>query len=162
MNEVGVVMKQACVPVFRPLSCLRCFHLTSFSSCRFQPISYAAEGFVAVSVHIPAAAHALTALNSTVAWVVRNQSADGTWGILNSADGERSPRCATLLQWYSIVVHRTEEVEQAIARYLAYLLVPANSVRYGVNTVPLPTGFVGLVMADALEPWATFGPSGSA
>ena len=29
---------------------------------------------------------------------------------------------------------------------------------YGINRLALPTGFIGLAIADLIEPWCTFGP----
>ena len=33
---------------------------------------------------------------------------------------------------------------------------------YGINRLALPTGFIGLAIADLIEPWCTFGPMDSA
>jgi hypothetical protein len=39
-----------------------------------------------------------------------------------------------------------------------YLLDKTNWNVYGINRLALPTGFIGLAVADLIEPWCTFAP----
>ena len=39
---------------------------------------------------------------------------------------------------------------------MAFLLRPEKSAAFGVNNQSLPTGFVGLAIADYIRPWSTF------
>ncbi len=63
-----------------------------------------------------------------------------------------------MLQWYYTNVTQDPNVLAAIQKYLTYLLDPQQSWDYGVNSLPLVTGFVGMVVADLLQPWCTFSP----
>ena len=48
----------------------------------YQPISYSTEAFIDADLRYPAAVHDhfVAKLNSTVRFLVNNQSKDGTWG----------------------------------------------------------------------------------
>ena len=73
-------------------------------------------------------------------------------------DAQRSPRALSLLQW---CFQRVEplgnpEFGRAIQKYVDFLLDPKNSAGFGVKKGLLPTGFVGLAIADLIQPWSTF------
>jgi len=119
----------------------------------FQAISYSAEGFVSVDAMFPSppTRAALAKLNATVAYLVATQNADGSWGIRDSGDGERSPRALTLLQWWLSSFEPPASawratVSATMDRYVAYVM--ANWGEYGINADTLTTGFVGLAFAD--------------
>ena len=124
----------------------------------YQAITYSSESFISNALRFPASAEPMAgSLNTTVEWMIEQQNTDGTWGVLLSGDGERSPRVVSLLQWhYSI--YPSAKTAAAIDRFVAYLLEPANSKAFGVRKGILQSGFVGLVFADLLEPWITFSP----
>jgi hypothetical protein len=153
----------------------------------YQPITYSAESFIDVELRYgdrPAdtdthkdsdtVRDVLALLNTTCDWLVANQSADGSWGNFNihgraaavggsvgfSADGDaqRSPRALSLLQWYHTRIQANSAYQTAIDKYVAFLLQPSNSKAFGVNELALPTGFVGLAVADLIQPWVTFSP----
>ena len=122
----------------------------------YQAITYSAESFVSNALRFPATAHDLAgSLNTTVRWMIEQQNADGTWGVLLSGDGERSPRIVSLLQWHGSIFPSAQGT-LAIQRFVQYLLKPVNSKAFGVREGILQSGFVGLVMADLLQPWSTF------
>ena len=70
----------------------------------------------------------------------------------------RSPRALSLLQWYYQRVEPLPAVANSIQRYVDYLLQKKHWAPYGLNSLALPTGFVGLAIADLIEPFVTFGP----
>lgn len=120
----------------------------------YQAISYCAEGFVSVDAlfgSAPVTRAALSKLNRTVAFLLENQNADGSWGARDSGDGERSPRALTLLQWWlaSFEPQGTgwrAAIETTMDKYVNY--VTAHWGQYGVNQDTLTTGFVGLAFVD--------------
>lgn len=148
-------------------------------SVTYQPITYSAEGFIAVDLRFPSAKASLAPLESTCQWLVHNQSADGSWGkflpgdmhgqlgnsnnlppphvaFTPSGDAYRSPRALSFLQWCHSRVHALPAFEDSINKYVDFLLNETNSKDFGVNTLALPTGFVALAVADLLQPWVTF------
>eukprot|EP00946_MAST-07B_sp_MAST-7B-sp1_P003928 g3928.t1 len=71
---------------------------------------------------------------------------------------QRSPRAASLLQWWHA---KTGDARAAAAvqKYVGFLngeLAKGNKSAYGLNKFALVTGFVGLAVADLIEPWCTF------
>ena len=162
---------------------------TPSSRTTYQPITYSAESFVDVDLRYAPAAPgvavlpSLAPLRATCDWLVANQSADGSWGKFGSGgggsdaaaaatgrlgftasgDAQRSPRALTLLQWcYQRLVPADPAHQMAVTKYANFLLEPANSANFGVNILSLPTGFVGLAIADLIQPWVTFRSSSRA
>ncbi len=131
----------------------------TLDSWPLDTLSYCVEGFVAADRHLDdpeLKALLRKGLEPTVAWLLRRQNADGSWGKLRSADQQRSPRSLTLLTWWYRDVDPTEAVAQSVHRYCSYLLKPANSTAYGVKQLVRTTGFVGLAVAEVLKPGCTF------
>jgi hypothetical protein len=119
----------------------------------YQPISYCAEGFVSVDALFPSPATraTLSKLNATVAFLVANQNADGSWGVEGSGDGERSPRALTLLQWWLASFEPQGSpwraaVSTTMDRYVEFVM--SNWSKYGINGDTLTTGFAALAFAD--------------
>ena len=88
--------------------------MTDFGPCR-----YSAESFIISDLRHPHLRAELASLKSTVTFLVERQNADGSWGEWSnvstadgvdpdammvsfspSGDAQRSPRAASLLQWY--------------------------------------------------------------
>ena len=142
----------------------------------YQPISYSAESFIDVDMrYSDARSRFLSPLRSTCAFLVRNQSADGSWGAFDanalttgtaspigqarfsaSGDAQRSPRALSLLQWCHARLGGDASFRAAAQKYVNFLLNPANARAFGVNAPALPTGFVGLSIADFISPWISF------
>ena len=70
---------------------------------------------------------------------------------------QRSPRAMSLLQWYYQRT-RDERANLAIQKYIKFLETKTafDPDLYGVNSYALVTGFVGLGLADYIQPWWTF------
>lgn len=146
----------------------------------YQATSYSTESFVIVDLRYgldkmgDGTVHESlsTALNKTVHWLVANQSADGSWGYwqpdltknLNKSmlgfspreDALRSPRALSLLQWYYERVDAEPKVANSIQQYVNFLLDPSHHDGYGIGSLALPTGFIGLAIADLIQPWVSF------
>ncbi len=122
-------------------------------------ITYCAEALVAVPTH--ADDEALTqevgeGVQPVVEWLLQTQNADGSWGEARSADQQRSPGVVTLLAWYYRHVEPDDRVAEAVRQYCRFLLDPARSEQYGIKSLVRTTGFVGLTVAELLEPESTF------
>jgi len=102
-------------------------------------------------------------LKNTIKWLVETQNDYGMWGDATTPVGgenQRSPRAASLLQWYSMNVDPSDTgVTNALKNFVAGITDPKNLATIGVNDWSLVTGFVGLVAADLIQPWVTFLPT---
>ena len=99
----------------------------------YQAITYSSESFISNALRFPDSAVAMASqLNSTVDWMIKEQNPDGTWGVLLSGDGERSPRAVSLLQWHNSIFP-SSKTTAAIASFVKYLLDPQNSAAFGVK-----------------------------
>jgi hypothetical protein len=94
--------------------------------------------------------------NRNVEWLLRSQNPDGNWGAPESYDQQRSPGVVTVLAWHYRAGKPDPRIAQAVRRYCQFLLVPANSRAYGVKQLVRTSGFVGLAVADLLQPGVTF------
>ena len=130
----------------------------------YQCTSYSTEAIVDV-------VHLRSLLNSTVVdidaiskrmvdYLLRNQQPSGELidpAVASVGEQQRSPRAMSLLQWY---FERTQDprASAAIEKYIHFLMTPAafDPKTYGVNSFALISGFVGLALADYIQPWCTF------
>lgn len=123
-------------------------------------MSYVAEGVLAVDAFLPHMhAELAAAFTPSVQWLVRTQNADGTWGTMQSSDQQRSPRVATLLSWYLRTVGPDAGVQAALSKFMSFLAVPANSKTFGVKSLSITSGFVGIAVADFVQYGSTFSGS---
>lgn len=131
----------------------------TLTSWPLDTLSYCTEAFVATDSCLgdEALSQRLGAeLEPTVQWLIGGQNDDGSWGKLRSADQQRSPRAVSLLTWYFREVNAMPEAAEAVRKYCAFLLEPANSKAYGVKELVRTSGFVGLTLADIIRPGCTF------
>jgi hypothetical protein len=122
-------------------------------------ITYCAEALVAVPTHVDDAAlrqEVAAGAKPVAEWLLQTQNADGSWGVARSQDQQRSPGVVTLLTWYYRNVEADGRVAEAIRKYCRFLLDPASSQQYGIKSLVRTTGFVGLAVAELLEPGVTF------
>jgi len=113
-----------------------------------QCVTYSAESFVSVGTLFaaPATARLLQPLNSTVDWLLRTQNADGSWGAAaNKGERERSPRAASLLQWYAASYPATAPLglQAALEAWEGYVAAGGGGL---MNDDTMFTGFAA--------PWA--------
>ena len=121
-----------------------------------QSITYSAESFVVMARLSPAARRELASLNSTAAWLISTQNADGSWGnASNLGEVERSPRAVSLLQWFADTYRPANEpaIRSAIDNWLTWVAAGANGL---FNNSTLFQGFAALALADLAAPEATY------
>lgn len=121
-------------------------------------VTYCGEALLAV--HELVADEALRSeiergLARVVERALREQSEEGIWGRPGDFDGQRSGLVPQVLWWYHSRVAPQPQIEAAVRRNLAYLLTPELGQDYGLNAQVRPTGFVGLALADFIEPGVT-------
>ena len=126
----------------------------------YQCISYSAEAFIDLALRATDSStiERLRGLNATVEYLLRKQGGDGAL-LPNGTRGEiqRSPRAVSLLQlWGLTFPSAASRTDNAISRYLAYLLTPSGEATSGFRSSLLATGFIGLAAADLVSPWVTF------
>ncbi len=122
-------------------------------------LTYCTEAIVAVPTHVDDPAlrtEVVEGVRPVVEWVLQHQNPDGSWGKLRSQDQQRSPGVVTLLAWYYRNGGADPRVAGAVRRYCGFLLDPERSAAYGVKSLVRTTGFVGLAVAELLEPGSTF------
>ena len=120
---------------------------------------YCSEGFIAAHTHLgnpELQNHIAEQIKPSVEWLLKTQNSDGYWGKLRSSDGQRSPCVASVLSWYYHTVDADPRVAKAVEKYCRFLLDPENSKKYGVKELVRTTGFVGLTVAEIVEPGITF------
>lgn len=136
----------------------------------YQSITYSAEAFIDLHLRFgKAAMPKLTQLRSTIDFLLTKQGASGAL-LPDGTEGEidRSARAASLLQWWAMNVDPTNAtITTALSRYLVdWLQSDEGAAKEGVASRALSSGFIGLVAADLIQPWATFvragGPSAHA
>lgn len=126
----------------------------------YQSITYSAEAFVDLHLRFGAAATPmLRELAKTINFLLSKQGPSGAL-LPNGTSGEiyRSARATSLMQWwYMNVEPSNEKLAQAISRYVVdWLQSDEGAAKEGVASKALPSGFIGLVVADLIQPWATF------
>jgi len=90
----------------------------------------------------------------TVRWLVRSQNDRGAWG--EGPDEHRSSGAAALLAWFYLNAKADEVIPQQLEKFWKIVLNPVHSQSFGVEVQPLPTGQVGLVVAEMIKPGVTF------
>lgn len=127
-----------------------------------ETTTYPTEAFVSVDRHVPGSTDALAALNTTVRWVLSMQAHNGSLGVPMTPGGERATRIASLLQWASLRLDLDPATAAAASRgvdaWVDYILTERGAWETGVMVYGLPTGFVGLAVADLVQPWVTWTP----
>ncbi len=131
----------------------------TLDSWPLDTMSYCTEAFIAADLLLEDEAlrqNLRRQLEPSVHWMISGQNPDGSWGALRSADQQRSPRALTLLTWACPWTAQREAAAKAVNAYCEFLLNPENSAAYGVKELVRTSGFVGLALADLLQPNCTF------
>ncbi len=92
----------------------------------------------------------------SVQWLLVGQNKDGVWGELRSEDQQRSQGVLNLIVWYYHDVTKYKEVKKMVQANYNFFLDADNSKAFGVKELPITTGFVGLGIAEVLEPGVTY------
>ena len=89
------------------------------------------------------------------------QAPNGSLGIPMTPGGERATRIASLLQWGGLRLKDREvaaAATAALSKWIDYITSEHGAWETGVAVYGLPTGFVGLAVADLVQPWSTWTP----
>jgi hypothetical protein len=98
----------------------------------------------------------VSSMNRSIQWLLNSQNRYGTWGTLRSEDQQRSQGVVNLLVWYYNNISPNVYVKNSIQKNCLYFLDEENSKKFGVMELPITTGFVGLGIAEVLEPGITY------
>lgn len=128
-------------------------------SHEYQCISYSAEAIIDSTlrgIHDPS----VDVMKRMVQYLLDHQQPNGELidpTVATVGEQQRSPRAVSLLQWYHQVTS-DDRAADAVKKYWQFLQSPGafDPEKYGVNSYALVTGFVGLALADLIEPWCTF------
>lgn len=134
-------------------------HSFTLDEWPFDTMSYVADGIVGFYRRTSDEAvrkEIIQSMNRSIQWLLNQQNRQGTWGKLRSEDQQRSQGVLALLVWYYDQVSPHSMVYSAIEKNCNYFLDEKNSKKFGVKELPIPTGFVGLGIAEVLEPGITF------
>lgn len=122
-------------------------------------MSYAGEGLVSVyrrSGDSGLRDEIVRVMQRSLQWLLNRQEHQGVWGRMRSEDQQRSQGVLTLLVWHESTVAADRRIADALYRNLHFFLDEKNRKAFGVNELPIATGFVGLGIAEALEPGVTY------
>jgi len=122
-------------------------------------MSYVSDGIISVYLRTDnddLKFQIVKSISRSLQWLLNAQNPDGTWGKLRSEDQQRSQGVLNLLVWYYHDVVPHPRVLQGIRKNYTFFLNPENSDKFGVKQLPITTGFVGLGMAEILEPGVTY------
>ncbi len=122
-------------------------------------MSYVSEGLVSVyrrSEDSSLRDEIVQVMQRSLQWLLNRQERRGVWGPMRSEDQQRSQGVLTLLVWHESAVASDRRVANALYRNLRYFLEENNRKAFGVNELPITTGFVGLGIAEALQPGVTY------
>ncbi len=125
----------------------------------FDTMSYVSDGLV--GLYVRTADEELKkqirrSAGFSVQWLLNRQNDKGVWGRLRSEDQQRSQGSLHLLVWYYDQVLAEERLLDRIRENYRFFLNPRQSARYGIMDLPIPSGFAGLALAEALQPGITY------
>ena len=129
----------------------------------YQCTSYSAEAIIDVDLRgllDPSVINVTKTAQRMIEYLLKNQQANGELinpNIASIGEQQRSPRAVSILQWY---YQKTADnrAKEAINKYVNFLETKQafDPTNYGVNSYALVTGFVGIALADLIQPWSTF------
>ena len=134
-------------------------HNSEQDSWPLDTMSYVADGIVGVYMRSndeEFKKQVVSKINRSLQWLLNEQNSKGTWGKLRSEDQQRSQGILNLLVWYYDEVSKNPKIFNSIHKNYSYFLNPKKSQQFGVRELPITTGFVGLGIAEVLEPGITY------
>jgi hypothetical protein len=118
-------------------------------------LSYVSDGLIGLYRRTPNAAmkKAIAAsINRNVNWLITQQNSQGVWGKMRSEDQQRSQGAINLMVLYYCEISPEQIVLNSIERNYRFFLKPGNLQKYGFGDLSISTGFIGLSIAEILEP----------
>ena len=122
-------------------------------------MSYVSDGIIAVYSHssdVEFRKEIVTSMQRSLQWILNRQTKQGIWGKMRSEDQQRSQGILNLLVWYYAEISPNARVLRAIRDNYSYFLNSENATAFGVKELPITTGFVGLGIAEVLQPGITY------
>lgn len=122
-------------------------------------LSYVSDGLIGLYRRTPHEAMRTaiaSSINRNVNWLLNQQNGQGLWGKLRSEDQQRSQGAVNLIVLYYNEISPEPMVLASLERNYRFFLTPGNLRRYGVFELSISTGFVGLSIAEMLEPGITY------
>jgi hypothetical protein len=119
----------------------------------FQGIHYSLEGLLTSWLYLDDAGYRNALVNAAPKikdFILSSQNESGYWGTERGYDGQRSAFLAHFLNWYSENVDSDSGAGTRAAKFVAYVLNPENTSRYGITSLLRVSGFVGLVFASLI------------
>jgi hypothetical protein len=134
-------------------------HDRRHSEWPLDTMSYLSDGVIAVYLHSQNAEikkEIVRSAQRSLQWILNRQTDQGIWGKMRSEDQQRSQGILNLLVWYYSEISPNARVLQAIRDNYGYFLQPEKAAAFGVKELPITTGFVGLGIAEVLQPGITY------
>ncbi len=122
-------------------------------------LSYVSDGLIGLYRRTPheATRSAIAgSINRNVNWLLNQQTKQGLWGKLRSEDQQRSQGAVNLIVLYYNTISPEPIVQASLERNYRFFITPGNLQKYGVFDLSISTGFVGLSIAEMLEPGITY------
>ena len=94
-------------------------------------------------------------LDPTIRWLLRSQNSRGLWGV--DAQEKYSSGIISLLAWFYLNAETDESIPSALEPAWQIWLHPVHSQSFGILMEKIPTGLVGLTIAEMIRPGSTFG-----
>jgi hypothetical protein len=134
-------------------------HAKFYDEWPLDTMSYVSDGII--SVHGRSDRQQLKQqierdMRFSLQWLLNRATKTGVWGRMRSQDQQRSQGALNLLVWYYEQVSANSDIRQAIQKNYTYFLNPRNAEAYGMFELPISLGFIGLGLAEVLEPGITY------
>ena len=118
-------------------------------------LSYVSDGLIGLyrrTPHTEMKTAIAASINRNVNWLITQQNNHGVWGKMRSEDQQRSQGAINLMVLYYSEISPEQLVLESIERNYRFFLKPDNLQKYGFKDLSISTGFVGLSIAELLEP----------
>lgn len=96
-----------------------------------------------------------TELDPTIRWLLRSQNNKGLWGL--DVEERYSSGIVSLLAWFYLNAETDESIPSALEPAWQVWLHPVHSQSFGILMDKIPTGLVGLTIAEMIRPGSTYG-----
>lgn len=122
-------------------------------------LSYVSDGLIGLYRRTPNEGmrqEIAASINRNVNWLITQQNSQGLWGKLRSEDQQRSQGAINLMVLYYSSISPEKMVLESIRQNYRFFLKPGNPRKFGIFELSISTGFVGLSIAEVLEPGITY------
>ena len=124
----------------------------------FEVVYYCAEAFQGAHYLLndkKMVSWIFTELDPTIRWLLRSQNNKGLWGL--DVEERYSSGIVSLLAWFYLNAETDESIPSALEPAWQVWLHPVHSQSFGVLMEKIPTGLIGLTIAEMIRPGSTYG-----